>query len=281
MVVETGLRSLPGTAGPRSPSRERLDGARPPTIMTKDQKEQNRTRPQVSGPFPPSEAESSTSKPEDEPEAHCRMGSIYHPWSLGSLSDLLTETVCRNEAVWLLGELMGTREAEMEFSQLLSKVDEQQKTWRLRQQVQISGPPGVFPEKQHTLEVTPGGLPGHGRSRTSPREQAIRLICARTLCKLCVRGPRLTTHRNRLSKQRVSGPQTQQNQEEASPRLQCTVRIVPCHVAALGPVTTSTHCWQVPSQDSTPYGISISSISMFGENWMMKIPSGLARKYSF
>ena len=63
-----GLRSLPGTAGPRSPSRERSDGARPPTIMTKDQKEQNRTRPQVSGPFPPSEAESSTSKPEDEPE---------------------------------------------------------------------------------------------------------------------------------------------------------------------------------------------------------------------
>ena len=67
-------------------------------------------------------------------------------------------------------QLMGTREAEMEFSQLLSKVDEQQKTWRLRQQVQISGPPGVFPEKQHTLEVTPGGLPGHGRSRTSPRQ---------------------------------------------------------------------------------------------------------------
>lgn len=33
------------------------------------------------------------------------MGSIYHPWSLGSLSDQLTETVCRNEAVWLLGEV--------------------------------------------------------------------------------------------------------------------------------------------------------------------------------
>ena len=70
-------------------------------------------------------------------------------------------------------QLMGTREAETEFSQLLSKVDEQQKTWRLRQQVQISGPPGVFPEKEHTLAVTPGGLPGHGRSRTSPHQSCL------------------------------------------------------------------------------------------------------------
>lgn len=64
---------------------------------------------------------------------------------------------------------MGTHEAETIFWQLLSKVDEQQNTWQLRQQIQISGPQEVFPEKRQTLYVAPGSLPCHGRSQGSPR----------------------------------------------------------------------------------------------------------------
>lgn len=42
---------------------------------------------------------------------------------------------------------MGTHEAEALSEQLLSKVEEQQKTWELRQQIQTSGPHELLPEK--------------------------------------------------------------------------------------------------------------------------------------
>ena len=47
------------------------------------------------------------------------MGSLYPLWGLGRLSDHLMETVCRNEAMWLLGEVR--REAALAWCHHLGR----------------------------------------------------------------------------------------------------------------------------------------------------------------